>query len=347
MTLFSLDLGNKQTKLKSEHKTIVLPSYFVEASRFGNRDVLGFIKSDKAVRDYESTNDKGFTYVWGTDIDFSTVDVVQDTLGFGVDRYTSRDFQLLVDFALAELALDYEEARTGVLEVDVVTGVPTSDYNQDVALAKLVEAIKGDHHITVDGQPLNVRVKTVNILPQPLGTVLNEVLDSNGEMLDSDINDAVIGVVDVGGGTVLIDALAQLNMVEDKRNQLERGAYTVYDKVKRGIQKDGHKISEYEVTDLLRANDEVYVWSPDGVQQIDFSHIVLRERTLFTREIATAIKQTYKGIDRMRKILITGGAANLLDKKEFVKEIEKAEFVTDSELANVNGFYKYGMQLEG
>jgi len=347
MELFALDLGNKQVKIKSAKKTKVLPSRFVEASQYGNRNLLRFAKSEKDVRDFISSKDD-FTYVWGTELDEDVVDIVVDTIGFGSARYSSREFKLLADFALAELALDFPDAQDGILEVAVVTGVPTSDYTQESALEAIKKALKGDHNVTVDEKSLNIRVKKLFVLPQPIGTVINVVTDEEGILKDTPLLNANIGVVDIGGGTVLIDALKKMNMVDDRRNQLSQGAYTLYETVKKHLTAKGYTISEYEVEKVIRdGNDQgKYLWSPDGIQKIDITDIVMEQRKIFTRNISSAIKTTYKGFGRMQKILVTGGAANLLIKKLFDDEIGIAEYMDNSELANVLGFYKYGL-MEG
>lgn len=347
MKLFALDLGNKQTKIKSSKKTKVLPSRFVEASKYGDRGLLGFAKEQKDVRDFVSSKDSNFTYVWGTDLD---EDIVRptDTIGFGKSRYESREFKLLVDFALGELALDFPEAENSILEVAVVTGVPTSDYTQEAILEVLKETIKGDHNVKVDNKSLNIRVKKLFVLPQPVGTIINVVTDENGNIIDSPLMKANIGVVDIGGGTLLIDAFRKMNMAQDNREQLENGAYTLYKSIANKLIKDGYSVDEYEIENCVRSgNDkEQYLWSPDGVQTIDITKIVMEQREIFTRNVASDIKTAYKGFGRMQTILVTGGGANLLIKETFHNEIGIERYVENSELANVLGFYKYGL-MEG
>ncbi|KIO69295.1 hypothetical protein B4065_1468 [Caldibacillus thermoamylovorans] len=345
MELFALDLGNKQVKIKSSKTTKVLPSHFVDASQYGDRDILNFAKSKKEVRDFISSKDIDFTYVWGKDLDIDIVDMVIDTIGFGVSRYSSREFQLLADFALAELALDFPEAHESILEVAVVTGVPTSDYIQESALQALQKTLKGDHNVSVDGKSLNIRVKKLYVLPQPLGTVINVVTDDNGVLIDTPLLSASIGVCDVGGGTILIDALKKMNMVDDRRNQLSQGAYTLYEAIVKELTARGYSVNEYEIESIVRSGNEIekYLWSPDGIQMIDITDIVMKQRRIFTRNIASAIKTTYKGFGRMQKILVTGGAANLLIKKLFDDEIKINQYMDNSELANIFGFYKYGL----
>lgn len=347
MILFALDLGNKQTKIKSSKKVKVLPSRFVEASKYGNRKLLGFAKGEKSVRDFISSKDPNFTYVWGTELDEDMVKPI-DTIGFGAARYSSREFNLLVDFALAELAVDFIEAERGVLEVAVVTGVPSSDYSQEPVLDAFQKTLKGDHKVNVDGRNLIIRVSKLFILPQPIGTVINEITNEKGGLLDTTLLSANIGVVDVGGGTLLIDALQKMNMVSGNRDQVEEGAFTLYKACVNELNENGYRVNEYEIESVIReGNDrEKYYWSPDGFRKINITDVVMRQREIFTRNIASYIKSTYKDFERMLCILITGGGSNLLVEETFHNELKKEQYVDDSEIATVTGFFKYGL-MEG
>ena len=343
MELFAIDLGNRQVKMKSSRKTKVYPAYFIEASKFGDRATMQMRKGRKKTSDYTSSRDDLFTYVWGKELDVDIAKPV-DSIGF-TDRYESREFKLLVDFALGELAKDFPEAKESMLEVAVVTGVPTADYMQDRLLEQISKTIKGDHSVTIDGVPLNVRVRSVSLLPQPMGTIVGAMVDDEGELIeDNPIENAVVGIADIGGGTLLVDMLRKMNMDMDKRLQSASGAYTLYESIVRELAKNGRVITVYEVEQVLRnAKSDSYYWSPDGKETLDISQIVMKERILFTREIASMIKSVFKEFDRISAVLVTGGAANLLVKSEFSASVPKSLYIDDSEKANVNGFYKYGL----
>lgn len=346
MELFALDIGNRQVKIKSEKTLKVLPAYFVESSKYGDRMTMNLRGGKRQTSDYVSNKDDAFTYVWGKDLD---VDIVKptDSIGF-TNRYESREFKLLVDFALAELARDYPHASESMLEVVVVTGVPTGDYMQNEILFALSKAIKGDHSVVVDDLSLNIRVKEVFVVPQPMGTVIDAMVDDQGVMQENPIEEATVGIADIGGGTLLIDLLRKMNMETNKREQLLEGAYTLYESIKRELNSGGHHISVYEIEQMVREGSATneYYWSPNGKTTLDFTQVVMRERIKYTRDTASSIKAVYKEFDRMQAVLVTGGAANLLVKSEFASAIPNAVFVNDSETANVRGFYKYGL-LQG
>lgn len=345
MNLFALDLGNRQVKLMSEKATKVLPSYFVDATEYGNREVFNFVKSEEtAVADYVSQRDADFTYVWGTGLNISGKHVT-DTIGFS-GRYNSLEFKLLADFALAELSRDFKESRNGILDVVVVTGVPTEDYEKDETIKQIADALKGVHSAEINGVAHAVRVHDVYVLMQPVGTAIDVMVDAMGDIKDgNDVEEGFVGVVDVGGGTVIVDAFDRMNLDMKNRTQLEDGAYSLYSAIRNRIHALGHKITDHEVEAIVRKGNisEVYTWSPNGRETIDLTEIIMTERKRYTRKIAAAVKATYKAMARMKTVYVTGGTANILIKAEFERAIPIAHFVRDSETANVRGFYKYGL----
>ena len=339
MKLFAMDLGNRQVKLMSEKGTKVLPAYYVDAAEYGNRDVLKFAKSDVKVHDYTTQRDADFTYVWGEDLDVSGK-FVTDTIGFN-NRYNSQEFRNLVDFSLAELASDFNEP---LVEAVVVTGVPTEDYENDDTITQITNALKGVHSATIDGKAFVVKVNDVYVQQQPVGTAIDVMINDQYEIIpDNDVEEGYIGVADIGGGTVILNAFDHMNLDTKNQAQLEDGAYSLYSAIKNKI--TTHNISEHEIEKIVRAGNEseVYTWSPNGNEKFDFSSIIMTERKRYTRKIASAIKSTFKAMGRMKKIYITGGTANLLIKSEFENAIPIAEFVRDSETANARGFFKFGV----
>lgn len=345
MELFVLDLGNRQTKLKTNEIKVALPSYYIDAENFGDRSLMNFAKTETDTNDYTSNRDSA-TYVWGSEMDLEYTDFVTDTLAFGLERYQSIEFKLLADFALARLAKENPNAKKGTVDVNVVTGVPTKDHTNDAILEAVKEAIKGDHTVSVDGEKLNIRVHDVYILPQSLGTVINEVTDQHGKVIDSEVLSTSVAVVDAGGGTLLVDVLNKMNVDTKKRKQSSHGAYMLYEDIVNKISSEhGHNLTEYEVERIVRVGNknEAYSLSLDGIEDIDVTEEVMKARISYTRNIIKEVRAALKTTERISLIFVTGGTANLLIKSEFTKAFPNAKFVEDSEFANVEGFYKFAL----
>lgn len=341
--LFAIDLGNKQVKMMTKHGIKIFPSYFIDATEFGNRDLLK-VAGEKTTFDYTSAREDDFTYVWGAGLRLRNK-FVNDSIRFE-GRYTSRDYKLLADFALAEMARSFKDAAGATIDVSLVTGAPTDDFNAKEASEQLGKALKGIHAVTIDGVNYVVNVVEVVALPQPLGTYVDNVIDEDGYIVeDSPLLDVLVGIVDLGGGTVIVDAIDDMNLQTGFHNQSFEGAYTLYERIQAALTQNGHKITVYEVEAFIRAGHEAeaYTWTPNNLSKHDFTDIVMTERKRYTRRIASMVLATYKDLSKFRTILVTGGTANLLVEEEFIAELPIAQFVKDSEIANVRGFYKYGL----
>ena len=348
METFALDLGNLQTKIKSSKKEKVLPSRFLDYNDLGDQSTSLF-GSKLNVNKYTTNFDTMFEYAWGTELLKANVKGNYiDTIHFE-DRYNTNEFKLLADFAIGELAKDFEEAKNSILEVMIITGVPTNDFNKE-AVKAIINVLNGDHNVTVNDESLNIRVKEVKVIPQPVGTVYNEVLDYEGYVKQESYLDEHITIVDIGGGTILIDTLLNMNLSDTGRTQKESGAYKIYEMVANNCIKDNiHGISSSDVEKIIRnSSGDQYYFKPNKNESFDITKYVKKAKIKYTRELINTINTSLKGTSNIDTFLFTGGGANLINHEEILHVYKHAIFVKNSEIANVNGFYKFGVaaQLE-
>lgn len=368
MEIFSLDLGNKQVKLissktleqkeKSKKKEIdktlvekigakVFPSHFLDYDDLGDqRTAIG--GKQLHIDKYVSGMDRGFEYAWGTDLHLvHAEDRFISTIAFQ-DRYKRHEFKLLADFALAELARDYEESKTGIMEVIVSTGVPTDDFS-DAAVKDITATLLGDHNITVNGESLNIRVKEVHVNPQPVGTAYNEVLDLDGYVKEEQASllEEQVVVVDIGGGTLLIDTLKNMNL-SNPRTQKPTGVYELYDRIVNLVTESGIKgITSYEVERILRESNpkEGYFFKPNKNESFPITNQVNKAITKYTRDVLNTINTTIKATLRNDTMLFTGGGSNVIKQEDARAQFKFSRFVEDSEIANALGFYKFAKAM--
>lgn len=342
MEIFALDLGNKQTKLKSRKAEYVLPSQILNKSDMPQQ--LGSFGTRK-ISSYKVPFDEN-EWAWESDLAALKLDeYLQDTL-MHQNRYQNDVFRLLANFALGKLATDFKEANKGIMKVIVVTGLPTDDYNSSKQLADLTEVLKGQHQVEVNGKTYTVRVEKVLIVPQPVGTFYDVLLDKQGYLKNEDLLEEKVGIIDVGGGTVLIDTLINFGLDKHNRKQYATGANDLYESIAAGI--DGNA-SIYQIEKIVRegikTREFAYCFSKNNV--IDISDLVELEINSFTKRLVSNLKSTFKDIQTMDSLIITGGAANLINQRLIADTFETVTFVKDSEFANVRGFYKYALTKEG
>lgn len=342
MDIFSLDLGNKQTKLKSSKAEYVLPSRYLNQADMPMSVGNSTMNNDLHTYSVPFSDDK---YVWGRDIDRLHLDeYLADTIMYGA-RYDSEAFKLLANFALGLLASDFKAAKDQVLEVVVTAGLPTGDYADQGQLKALLKVLEGQHQVTIDDKIVTVRVRKVYILPQPIGTLYNELLDGEGFIKNKDLLDEKVGIVDVGGGTILIDTILNFELSGKNRHQFNTGVNDLYEAIANGINGD---TSLYQLEKDLRKGNQQHHWSYrfSKNRQDDITDLVCKEIDRFTRRLVANVTSTLKNLDSIDTLFFTGGGANLLNQKILNTTFTNAVIVKDTEVANVNGFYKYGLSQQ-
>ena len=172
------------------------------------------------------------------------------------------------------------------------------------------------------------------------------MLDKQGYLKNEDLLEEKVGIIDVGGGTVLIDTLINFGLDKHNRKQYATGANDLYESIAAGI--DGNA-SIYQIEKIVRegikTREFAYRFSKNNV--IDISDLVELEINSFTKRLVSNLKSTFKDIQTMDSLIITGGAANLINQRLIADTFETVTFVKDSEFANVRGFYKYALTKEG
>lgn len=352
MEVFAIDLGNKQTKMVSS-KTLenevngckIFPSVFSFYDDIGQQVTVFGRK--KQVSKYHTSKDLDFEYAWGKDINKIKNVKLMDTLDFTTNRYDLNEFRLLATFALGELAKDFEEAKNGILEVKLVTGIPSRDYNEE-AVKKLMKVFLGDHQVSVDDVSYNIRVKDVHVMNQPIGSIYNQMLDFEGNVVDSSYLSETITVVDIGGGTFIVDTLNEMQLDNSMSGQENTGAIDLYQNIVTDCAKNGIALSVYDVEEILRNGNENigYFYRPNTHESIDITQNVKKAIKKYTIERINRINAFVKNTRMISRFLMTGGGSNLVNREEFEKSFKYVQFIDNPETANPIGFYKAGIRIQ-
>lgn len=340
LTTFAIDLGNGFVKAKSKNrnKPFVAPSSIAK-----EKDVLKSstnISRQNNVEDedglkfkvFESVTQKGTKYIWGEGLK----DIVaSDKLisSFTIDkRYKSENYKLLVDFVLGELASDFKEKS---LNVRVVTGMPSEELEtQDQE--DLETVFMGTHVVTVNGTEKIITVEHVEVLEQPLGTLFSQLIDENLE-ISADFTKR-IAIYDFGAGTTILDVFEGGKRDPDESQTLPKGMNKIYQKVRSlsGIK----TLTVHEIEDAFKNDYNFKIGSKTHNCQEDADKAIL--------DFLDRALSTFQGVlttrNHIEKIYITGGGQNIVKDKlsSYFDEEEDVTYVTNSQTASVEGFFKYG-----
>lgn len=342
MTIFAIDLGNKQTNLTDGKVKMVLPSVIL--SKHDVQSVFSLTKP-KGVREYQPSGVAN-SYYWGKGLLSYSQNKLIDSIGFD-GRYNRSVYKLLTEFSLATLAFNYEDAKKGVLTTNVVAGLPTGDYNKE-NIVTVIKHLNKQHLVSIDGQPVSVKVEHTEILPQPIGTLYSVVLDDKGYVANEDLLDMRIAIVDIGGGTVLLDQITKSQLDAENRMQLETGINTLYIKIRNAINtKFGINADLHTIETLIRTGlpKKQFSYKRSANNILDVTDIVLSEIDFYTQQISDQIYSTFKNISEIDRVIFTGGGTSIINHR-IIKDAfpqTQAIFTEDPENANVTGFYKYGL----
>lgn len=356
-TVFALDVGNKQTKFKSGDFEGVFPSALINQHDVQSLFSLGTPEGLISAKINGDTQ----AYYCGPGVLNYSQNKLLDSLGFG-DRYKREVYHLLNEFALNVLA-SHSEAKLNDLHDDlhVIAGLPTGDYTKEtideiksVFLEKSSDGFKPRTHLcTVDDKEILTKVTDVTVLPQPIGTFYNEVLGENGEVKQGSLVSKRVAIVDIGGGTLLLDELDNVQLDTNYRIQLETGANTLYSDLRSSLMQkfslntDLHKIEVMVRNALENAtlDNARFIYRQSDNNKFDVTEIALSAIGHWTNTIVNNVFTTFQNLNEVDALIVTGGSASIIDRRAFAGAFDdstKVIFVDEPELANVRGFYKYG-----
>jgi len=341
MKVFAFDVGNGFVKAKSEKRTIIAPSMIARESSLGNSSIADHFESNPGYQVFKSPLDDGTTYVWGEGIKAAVESRKLLNTYTHNNRYELKRFKLLCEFILAELASDYEE---DILEdVVVVTGMPSREIKTE-ADRYLKEFLTGNHLITRGAIEKVINVKDVRILEQPLGTLLNIYMNDEGQ-IHKELKNRTISVLDLGAGTSILDTYKNMKRIEDESETYYEGMMDVYKSIVNQIRKkyDAKNLDESVIEDGIRNN---YTVELSARKRIPFEQEANNAVSDFVDTLIAKVDRTLASRDHIDQFIITGGGSQIAGQKykeEFGED--SLDIVEDSQLANVEGYYKFARAI--
>lgn len=350
MTIFAIDLGNKRVKMKSDRAEYVYPAAYLVAETVTEGVLGGWQLQGNQIYSIDKEENR---FVWGTELDaYHLSEKMIDTYARS-GRIEQKKAQRILEFALGRLALDYKESRTKPLVVNLVLGVPITDMHQD---SKTIQTLKdlmiGRHYIQVDGEELVVEIPSedyILVVPQYMGTAFELAFDDAMHPVDAYANGRM-GILDIGGGTILINTSNHLNPAPMGAERFE-GVQTLIKRIAEKI----NSTKLFTIERLLRegstSGNYIYRPSRNTSDLRDISSLVQKAIEDYTRfTVAPLVTENFPDIEDADFIVMTGGGANIIDKAALLDEIgqeyfDRLVFITSSELANVRGFYKYAVLI--
>lgn len=228
--------------------------------------------------------------------------------------------------------------------INVVSGLPVGYLKRDYK--RVTELIKGRHKITFHGEggkqvSKTLHVQNVQMMPQPVGTIFNLLMDDTGKIVNGDLARQKIGVVDIGFRTTDFTIFDQLQYVERGSSTMETGISKCFSIIANKLrQESGVNVELYRLygavaTGMIKVRGKEY--SIASLRDKVYSHSA--------SAIANDVNRLWNEEWDMDAVILTGGGcmelgqhlAPLIDGNVIAMENS-----TDARLNNVQGYLKFG-----
>lgn len=223
-----------------------------------------------------------------------------------------------------------QHANTSSINITIASGLPVSYYKTDrESLTNLIREVAKEEAITV----------TVKVIPQPLGSFFDLLLDETGGVQDEELIRARVGILDIGFYTSDLITVDSLELVEKQIASFENGVAGILEAIARDIERahdlrpDLHKTEEA----IRRGSIRVY-----GVDH-DISQIARQRLTELANEIEARAKTVWKTAADLDQVVLTGGGATLM--KNYLDLYKHSIVLQDAQFANATGYYKYARRI--
>ena len=256
------------------------------------------------------------------------------------------DFVKILSLTVAGMFLDQQGGPINV-PINLVSGLPIGFFKQNHE--RFHELLTGHHRITYhahDGQETTkeLYINKVRMLPQPLGSVLNLLMDNHGKITNTTLANQKVGVVDIGFRTTDFTIL-------DRLRYIDRGSRTM----ETGIAK-GYSVIANKLREKCGVNVELYrLYNPAETGSIKmrghgFNFVKIRDQvyTQLATSIANDIDRLWADDWDIDAIILTGGGCRDLVQylqPKITGNIIPVDFDVDPRLNNVLGYLKYGQYV--
>ena len=233
------------------------------------------------------------------------------------------------------------------MPVGLVTGLPIGYYRE--YKDELVKLLQGDHKVVLTNgtgkrEERVIKISKVKVIPQPLGSLFNLMINDVGDLGDKRYAREKVGIVDVGFKTTDFT-------VSDKMRYSERGSRTIDTGISKAFGVIAGKLREKSNVgvELYRLHEAI----DRGVIKIRGKEYDLKGLTeqVFGQLAATIANE----VDRLwtddwdiDTIVLTGGGGAVLSR--YLQPLINGNVVTvdtskDARLCNVQGYLKFGKHL--
>jgi len=339
MEVLGIDIGFGFTKATDGKKTVIFKSIFGDATDIQFWADFG----DSEPTDHIHVSVDGKSYFIG-----DLAEQQSSVLNFTLDQE-----RLITDYVrvLALTVAGMFSTKEGPINrtVNVVSGLPIGYYKQNHE--RFSEILSGHHSVTYhshDGQETTkeIYINKVHMLPQPLGSMLNLLMNDQGKIIDDELANQKVGIVDIGFRTTDFTILDHLRYIDRGSRTMDVGISKAFSVISNKLrEKCGVSV---ELFRLYRAAESGSI----KMRGHGFSFSKIRDQVYsqLAGSIANDIDRLWSDDWDIDTIILSGGGCRELARylqPLITGNVRPVDSATDARLNNVIGYLKYGRYVWG
>jgi len=339
MEVLGIDIGFGFTKATNGKETIIFKSIFGEAADIQFWADFG----EDTPTDHIHVTIDGKSYFVG-----DLAEQQSSVLHFTLDQERLiTDYVRILSLTVAGMFL--KKGASINVPVNVVSGLPIGYFKQNHE--RFNELLSGHHKVTYhshNGHQITkeIYINKVRMLPQPMGSILNLLMDDRGKIVNKELANQKIGVVDIGFRTTDFTVL-------DRLRYIDRGSRTIDTGISKGFSFIANKLREKcgVAVELFR----LYKAAETGAIKMrghGFSFSKIRDQVYsqLAGTIANEIDRLWADDWDIDTIILSGGGCREL--ANYLQPLITGNVIPvdpskDPRLNNVLGYMKYGRYIWG
>lgn len=230
------------------------------------------------------------------------------------------------------------------IRCSLVTGLPVNAYA--LLKKKYEQTLLGRHFIKLldtagDRDERYITIDRCKILPQPMGTVFNVILDKKGEISDRGLASSKIAVMDIGQNTLDLVSVNSLEFIDDESISFtDLGVFECYRQLSMEIYNAFCiEIPAEEIEPFVRG-DTIKI----GSQSRSIIDIKSKSCQDAAEKIVGRVRNVWRNLWQFDRVIVSGGGAQMLGEK-IVKALNspcRVDICEKGALSNASGYLKFG-----
>lgn len=330
MEIVGIDVGFGFTKAFNGTNSVIFKSIIGDPTDIQFRSSMG---EDKSVSNLHVTLDNKSYFIG------NYAELQSNVREFTLDQNKLlEDFVKVLSITAAGVCCENETS------LNVVSGLPVGFLKRDYK--KFADLISGRHEITFHNQNgkdiiKKIHINKVHMIPQPVGSIFNMIMDDQGKIKEKALSMQKIGVVDIGFRTTDFSIFDNLQYVERSSTTMDTGISKCFSVISNKLrQESGVNIEIYRMFKFIESG----LVKIRG-REYNIANLKKRVYTHAATAIANDVNSLWEDDWDIDSIILSGGGS--MELAEYLQPQIKGNVIpasngVDSRLNNVQGYLKFG-----